>query len=333
MRDLKKILIIQTAFLGDVVLATGVLEKLHEHFPDAQLDVMVRKGNESLFHDHPYLHRVYIFNKKKKLRSLIANIIRIKQVKYDLVVNLQRFLSSGLITVLSGARRTAGFSKNPMSLFFTERFRHEISGDTHEVSRNHTLIEDFTDSIPEKPALYPSGACFNDVSRYKDQPYVCIAPASIWFTKQYPAEKWVDLINRLPGYKVYLLGAPSDARLCQKIQAKTKHSGITVLAGKLSLLQSAALMKDAVMNFVNDSAPMHLASAVNAPVTAIYCSTIPEFGFGPLSGDSFVVETRESLDCRPCGLHGYKECPEGHFRCAKTIKTEQLLNSLKKYEG
>lgn len=74
------------------------------------------------------------------------------------------------------------------------------------------------------------------------------------------------------------------------------------------------------MNYVNDSAPMHLCSAVNAPVTAIYCSTIPEFGFGPLSDNSHILQTKEKLSCRPCGLHGFKSCPEKHFKCAWGIE-------------
>jgi heptosyltransferase-2 len=101
-----------------------------------------------------------------------------------------------------------------------------------------------------------------------------------------------------------------------------------VLAGSLSYLQSAALMSRAVMNYVNDSAPMHFASAMNAPVTAVYCSTVPEFGFGPLSDNRHIVEISQSLYCRPCGLHGYSECPEKHFRCALEINTLQLLRTL-----
>jgi heptosyltransferase-2 len=82
------------------------------------------------------------------------------------------------------------------------------------------------------------------------------------------------------------------------------------------------------MNFVNDSAPMHFASAVNAPVTAIFCSTVPDFGFGPLSEDSAVVEVRSGLSCRPCGLHGYRECPEKHFKCAYEINMNELINRI-----
>ena len=82
------------------------------------------------------------------------------------------------------------------------------------------------------------------------------------------------------------------------------------------------------MNYVNDSAPMHFASAVNAPITAVYCSTLPSFGFGPLSNKNFVVETEVKLSCRPCGLHGKKACPLKHFKCAFTIREQQLLNTL-----
>jgi len=101
------------------------------------------------------------------------------------------------------------------------------------------------------------------------------------------------------------------------------------LAGELSFLESAALMKGATMNFVNDSAPMHLASAMNAHVTAVYCSTIPAFGFGPLSTKSFIIQTSEKLSCRPCGSHGYKTCPQGHFKCATTISPELLQSVLR----
>jgi heptosyltransferase-2 len=102
-----------------------------------------------------------------------------------------------------------------------------------------------------------------------------------------------------------------------------------VIAGQLSLLQSAALMSRAKRNFVNDSGPLHLCSAMNAPVTAVFCSTLPSFGFGPLSVDSSIVETKEKLSCRPCGLHGKKVCPEGHFKCGNGIDANELLNTLK----
>jgi heptosyltransferase-2 len=83
-------------------------------------------------------------------------------------------------------------------------------------------------------------------------------------------------------------------------------------------------MKDAQMNYVNDSAPMHLAGAVQAPVTAVYCSTLPKFGFAPFLPNGKILETEELLSCRPCGLHGKSSCPEGHFKCATTLKMDKI---------
>jgi heptosyltransferase-2 len=151
----------------------------------------------------------------------------------------------------------------------------------------------------------------------------------VWFTKQFPVEKWISFILALPkNTTVYLLGAPGDDALCESIKAATASCNVINLSGLLTFLQSAALQQKAVMNYVNDSAPMHFCSAVNAPVTAVYCSTIPGFGYGPLSTLSFIVETAQNLSCRPCGLHGHKACPQQHFNCAKTITNAQLLQPL-----
>ena len=328
---MQKFLIIQTAFIGDVVLATGLIEKLHEYFPDAQIDFLVRKGNESLTTNHPILHETLVWIKKEnKFTNLLRMLRRIRRSKYDKVINVQRFAATGFLTAFSGAKERIGFDKNPLSFLFTKKIKHVIKEGEHEIKRNHELVRSFTDDEPAKPKLYPSEADFNFTKSLKDQQYICLAPASVWFTKQYPKEKWISFIDKLPAeLRIYLIGAPSDADLCTSIISSSTHQRITSLAGKLSFLQSAALMKDAVMNYVNDSAPLHFASAVNAPVAAVYCSTIPAFGFGPLSDKSFIIQKEEPLYCRPCGLHGYKSCPEGHFRCALEIRDEQLLNAIR----
>ena len=330
---MQKILIIQTAFIGDVVLATGLLEKLHAQWPDASLSILVRKGNESLFDKHPFLHEILVWDKtKSKYRNLLRVLKKIRKIRYDKVINIQRFAATGILTALSRAKQTIGFDKNPFSFLFSDVIRHEVSSGNdamHEFERNHQLIRQFTDEIPAKPALYPTQKDRDTVARWKKQDYICIAPASVWFTKQFPAAQWTIFINALPkNITVYLIGAPGDHALCEGIRLEATHSSVTNLAGQLNFLQSAALLKDAQMNYVNDSAPMHFASSVNAPVTAVYCSTIPAFGFGPLSDNRHIVETAAPLACRPCGLHGRKACPLGHFHCAKLITTAQLLATL-----
>ncbi len=320
-------LIIQTAFLGDVILATPVVSELKRLFPEAEIDFLVKKGNESLLDNNPYLGTVFILDKSKgKFRELLRLIPLIRKRKYDLVINLHRFGSSGLITMLSGAKRTYGFDKNPFARFYTKKFSHKIGDNTHEVSRNLALIHEFGAKDRERPQLFPSMANFEAIEAYCKIPFFCLAPASVWYTKQLPIEKWVELIGLLQGKgKIYLIGGKSDIDLCEQIIKLSEPADVINLCGQLNLLESAALMSKATRNFVNDSGPMHMASAMNAPVTAFFCSTIPAFGFGPLSTDAHVAEISEQLSCRPCGLHGHKNCPEGHFKCGYGIEINAVL--------
>ncbi|MDX2196628.1 MAG: glycosyltransferase family 9 protein [Cytophagales bacterium] len=323
----KKIIIIQTAFIGDVILATGVIEKLHTHYPEAKISLLLRKGNEHLFHQHPFLEKIFIWNKQKsKHKNLWSLLWQIRKEKFDLLINLQRFFSSGLLMIFSGAKEKICFDKNPLAWLADSNAKHTIAPQMHEIDRNQELIKNITDNQASKPKLYPTEQDYKMVQPYTTKSYICIAPTSVWFTKQFPAHKWVEFLRQLPReMNVYLLGAKSDENLCQEILEKVENPFVHNLAGKLSLLASAALMKNALMNYANDSAPLHLASSLNAPICAIYCSTSPEFGFYPVSDISFIVETQQKLDCRPCGLHGYKSCPQGHFSCAESIDTQRLV--------
>lgn len=328
--SLKRILVIQTAFIGDAILATGVLEKLYQHYPTAQIDLLVRKGNDSLFNQHPFINTLLVWDKKQdKYKNLLQLLKVIKSNKYDLTVNLQRFAASGFLTAFSGAKTTVGFKKNPLSFLFTKKIEHQYN--THEIERNHQLIKDITDNEAAKPKLYPSKNDYNKVAQFKNAPYICIAPTSVWFTKQFPREKWVEFLNTISSpITVNFVGAPNDKLEVEEIirAVKNKNLHLTNLAGELSLLQTTALFKDAVMNYTNDSAPLHLASAINAPSRAIFCSTVTDFGFTPLSGNSAVIETDLQLACRPCGLHGHKACPKGHFKCALSIDVEKMVEAI-----
>jgi heptosyltransferase-2 len=332
---MKKILVIQTAFIGDVVLATSLIENLHQQFPEVKIDMLVRKGNESLFQAHPFLNQVLVWDKKNnKYQNWVGLLFKIRSIQYDVVLNAQRFAATGAWTAFSKAKIKIGFDKNPFSFLFTHAVVHQFSEKgQHEIDRNHLLLSSLFMTKVAMPKLYPTSSDELAVSSYQQLPYLCIAPASVWFTKQFSLEKWVDLINEVP-FKgpIYLIGGPGDKLLCDQILQKINRRSVVNLAGRLSFLASAALQKKAVLNYVNDSAPMHFASAVNAPVVAVYCSTLPNFGFGPLSDHSFVVQTNEALSCRPCGIHGKKQCPLKHFDCAKTIKMDQLIAPLLQVE-
>lgn len=321
----KNILVIQTAFIGDAILASSVLEKLHHFYPQSKISLLVRKGNESLYEAHPFLHELLIWNKKEgKYKSLFTLLKKIRNKQFDTVINLHRFASSGFLTSFSKASYTAGYDKNPFSFLFNLKAKHKIGDGRHEIQRYNDLIEDITDKSVTKPKLYPTYQHFLKIEPYTSTPFITIAPSSVWFTKQLPKEKWIELCNSLSdNITIYLLGAPNDRSLCEEIKHKSTHKNIQILAGELALLESCELMKYAKMNYVNDSGPLHLASSVNAPTTAFFCSTVPAYGFYPLAQNSQVIEIKD-LDCKPCGLHGYKACPKGHFKCGKDIEIKKL---------
>jgi heptosyltransferase-2 len=316
MVNYQNILVIQTAFIGDAILASSLIEKLHNYFPQSQLSILVRKGNEGLYNNHPFLKSVLVWDKQNNKSKNILNLLfQIRKNKYDCVINCHRFASSGFLTAFSGAKHKAGYKQNPFSFLFDTRIKHSLLEGFHEIDRYNQLIEDFTNSKVFKPKLYPSQNDKEFVKEYINTNYVCMAPGSAWLTKQLPVLKWVELCNKTPHETtIYLIGAAHEKSLAEEIKKGTSHPNTINLCGQFNLLQTMALISAAQMNYVNDSAPLHLASASNAPVTAFFLSTIPTFGFGPLSDKNVVKEVR-TLKCRPCGDHGFRACPEKHFKC------------------
>lgn len=321
----KRILIIQTAFIGDVILATSLIAFFKGVIENAEIDFVLRKSNALLLNEDPRINRLIKWDKgSKKIKGLFRTIKEIRLVKYDFVINTHRFASSGLMTAFSISAIKIGYDKNPLSFLFTKKVAHTIGDGRHEVDRLMDLVSEINDTR-FMPDLHIPNQAKDKVIVYQKEPYMVIAPNSVWFTKQYPLEKWVEFLdNTLFNGEIYLIGSPSEKEHSQQIIEKTKRKKVHNLCGELSLIESAALMSNAIMNYTNDSGPMHLCSAVNAPVKAIYCSTVPVYGFGPLSDDSEVIETKEKLECRSCGLHGHNACPEGHFKCGTTIDWRQL---------
>ena len=322
-----KFLVIQTSFLGDVILATAIAEKLHSIYPHGAIDFLVKFGNESVLKNNPNIRNVLVWDKKHdKYGNLIKLIGIVRKHEYEYVINLHRFGSSGLLTMLSGAPFTSGFHNNPFSFSYTHKYHHSVGNGEHEIVRNQQLISFISDAQPALPAVYPSQLDFEATKKYKDSPFVCIAPGSVWATKRLPIEKWVELCDRT-NLKIYTIGSSEESKLASEIISKSSNKFIVNLCGELTLLQTASLLKEAKMNYVNDSAPLHLCSAINAECTAFFCSTLPEFGFGPLGEKAIVVQTKEILECRPCGIHGRNTCPKGHFKCGETIQINDI-NSL-----
>ena len=329
----KTILIIQTAFIGDTILASQFARAVKDQYPNSKIHFFLRKGNESVIQGLPTIEKTWVWDKAGgKTKNLIKLIMELRQTRFDMVFNLHRHFNSGLISALMKSPFKAGFQQNPLSFFYTRKINHQIPDPRgwHEVQRNLELIPDFKivdNHKIYKPELPIQQKNIDKVAQYVSDNYFVVAPASVWFTKAWSEHKYRELTAELVKLgKVYFIGAPSDKDLCDRIRQDFPNT--ENLCGGLNLLDSAALMKHARRVFVNDSAPLHLASCVNAKTTAIFCSTVPAFGYTPLADDSVVVDVGNTLPCRPCGLHGYQACPLGHFKCSEDIQIKQVIATI-----
>jgi ADP-heptose:LPS heptosyltransferase len=338
----KNILIIQTAFIGDTILASHFARAVKDLYPQSKIHFFLRKGNESVIEGLPTIDKVWIWDKQGgKAKNLFKLVWQLRKVRFDMVFNLHRHFNSGLVTVLMKSPFKVGFAQNPLSFLFHQRVKHliphqSLHGGWHEVQRNLQLLQKaqpsyqiLEDAKYYRPQLPLKEKHFIKVAPHAEGDYFVVAPASVWFTKAWSEHKYRQLTQELSKKgRVIFIGAPSDRELCERIRKDISHT--ENLCGTLSLLDSAALMKNAIRVFVNDSAPLHLASCVNAKTTAIFCSTIKEFGYTPLAQDSIVIDVGNSLPCRPCGLHGHPKCPLGHFKCAENIEVERVLSTVTK---
>lgn len=335
----KTILIIQTAFIGDTILASHFARAVKELYPNSKIHFFLRKGNESVIQGLPTIEKTWVWDKQGgKTRNLLRLIGELRKIRFDVVFNLHRHFNSGFVAAQVHSPIKVGFKQNPLSFFYTHKVDHLIPHKPqdnevvplHEVQRNLQLIEAIVPGLKtsfKRPELPLEQKHFDKVTHLVQGDYFVVAPASVWFTKAWSEHKFRELTIELSKRgKVYFIGAPTDKELCERIRAGIANT--ENLCGLGNLLDSAALMKNAKRVFVNDSAPLHLASCVNAKTTAIFCSTVPAFGYTPLAEDSVVVDVENSLTCRPCGLHGHKACPLGHFKCSENIEIQKVLKTI-----
>jgi heptosyltransferase-2 len=331
-----RILIIQTAFIGDVILCTPLIKVLRETFPDAFISFLLIPETENVSENNPHLNEVLVYDKREKrgLGSFLQIVTKVKQGKFDLAVIPHRSLRSSLLAYLSGIPERIGFDRAIGSSLFTRKVTYRAN--LHEVDRNLSLLSCFTPHPTDtSPELFPSTEDFSyarkllsDSGIAEGEKIVGVAPGSVWATKRWLPERFAevsDLLLKEAGAKVVFLGSEEDRTLCERI-ADSMTEKPSTLAGKTSVLQSAAIVSLCKVILSNDSAPVHIASAMGTPVVAIFGSTIPEFGFAPYGVDQVIIQ--KQLDCRPCGIHGRRQCPEKHFRCMQDISIEEVLEAV-----
>lgn len=332
---MERILVIQTAFLGDAILTLPMIEKLHELNPGALIDVIGIPGTKEIFANSPFVNEVLVFEKRGKHKSpagIYAFAKELKEKGYSKIFSPHRSFRTSLLVWLTQVKETYGF--DTASLSFVYKYKIKYRPDYHEVRRLLEIIKPGTGDnewkiIPRIKENKKTDEKIDDLLKGITGKIVAIAPGSVWETKKYPAESYSRLAKLLTeeGYSVVLLGSKEDTGLCSSI-AGTSSGSIHSFAGKLTLTESVYLLKKCVLLISNDSAPTHMSLLASTPVLTVYCSTIPAFGFYPYHLNSISV-SYDNLSCKPCGIHGLRKCPIGTFECASKVPPESLFEKVK----
>lgn len=324
-------LVIQTAFLGDVILTTGLLSHLADQF--GPVDVVVTPGALPLLATHPAVRTAIPFDKRGTESGplgflRLAN--RLRNAGYARAYLPHRSLRTALLARTAAIPERIGFAGSPGAWSYTRRVVRPETG--HDAERILALAEPSAGT-----AARVSLGLTEDDQRHADEwlrkhgisgPFVAVAPGSIWGTKRWT--RYAELVAALPG-PIVVLGSKEDRSLAEEV-ARAAPERAHAAAGELPLMASAALIQRATVLVTNDSAPLHLASAVGTRVVALFGPTVPAFGFGPRGAADVVVE-QLNLSCRPCSSHGPQVCPLGHHRCMTEISAERVLHAVHPVPG
>jgi len=308
-------LVIQTAFLGDVILSTPLLAALAEqHGP---VDVVTTPLAAPLLETHPAVRQVFAYDKRRADRGwqglkTLAN--RLREQQYGRAYLPHRSLRTAALALLARIPSRIGYAGS-WSFLYTEARTKPRTG--HETDRLLALANEASGVY--RPQLRPTPEDERVAAGLIDGDFVALAPGSIWGSKRWPY--YAELAAQLPANTaVVVVGGVDDKGLGEDIVQAVRPSGRPAVnaCGTLTLRQSAALIGRAALLVTNDSAPLHLATAMGTPVVALFGPTVTEFGFGPLRAGDVALGVDE-LRCRPCSPHGPPQCPLGHHRCMRDL--------------
>jgi heptosyltransferase II len=328
-------LVIQTSFLGDVILTTPLIAELGKR---GAVDVLVTPQGATVLANNPSIRNTIRYDKRGTYGAALGLWQTIKSIRlqrpYDRAYLAQGSFRSGVLAMLTAAKERIGFASSTGRVLYTKQLPYRP--DRHHAERLWSLsmaeCADPPTADQIRPRLYPSDADRRAVDLLlrnippDDAAFVALAPGSAWGTKRWPY--YLDLARRLAGdFPIAVVGSSADSDIATRIsEALPKGSVIDGTRG-LSLLASAELIGRAQAIVTNDSAPQHLASAMGTPTLTIFGPTVPEFGFGPLA-ERHATAGHDGLSCRPCHRHGPPRCPLGHWRCMRELTTEHIASLL-----
>jgi heptosyltransferase-2 len=322
-------LVLQTSFLGDVVLTTPLLAELARRGP---VDIVVTPQASPILAGHPSVREVITYDKRGAQRGLggawaLGRSLRTRN--YDAVYCAQGSWRTAAIAALATRGARVGFDTSAGGPLYSQRITYHR--EQHHAERLWRLAAGSeAPALPEliRPRLVPGEReqaavdALLAAAPAEDGTMLALAPGSVWATKRWPA--YAALAARLADqYRIVVIGGKEDAPLAAAIASAAGANRVIDATGQLSLLASAELLRRCTALVTNDSAPQHLASAVGTPTLTIFGPTVPAFGFGPLA-PRHRTAGRDRLDCRPCDPHGPAVCPLGHWRCMQDLDVAHI---------
>jgi len=321
-----KVVVWQSAFLGDLVLTSNLLLNLFENLPSAEIFLVARPFAVELFKNfHPNLRIIPL---EKTLKGTWKVIKTVKGG--DLAFGVQRGTRTSLSLFLAKIKERVGFNSAELAFLYTKRVEH--SWGIHEVERNQKLLKAvglkvFTDKL----FLPIDTNLLKEVKEKFELPkeFVAVAPSANFEPKRWSSSHFAELIEKITskGWPVVLIGAKGkDERVAQKVVSKLRDpSKVINLVGRTSVRKLVHIIKLSRLVISNDSAPVHIAEAVETPVITVYCATSSYYGFFPRRGLFFEPK---NLSCHPCKPNP-KVCKAGTEECRWTVSPEEVWEGVK----
>lgn len=324
-----RILIIHTAFIGDIVLSTPLIKKLRDTYPKAEITYLTTPVGASILRNNPHLNHIIEYDKRgehKGMKGFWAIAKKLKMEAYNLVITPHRYLRSTFLTFLTGAPIRRGYDSAAASFLYNERVHYDKS--KHEVEKLLSFVPK-DEGKRYEIEIFPTELEVEKVDKLLEkrrEKVVVVAPGSKWFTKKWPLEYFNRVIKELEKREdttVVVVGGKEEMFFNMSLANTTID-----LRGKTTLLELAEVIRRADIVLTNDSSPIHIASAFpNVRILALFGPTVEKFGFFPWSKNSEVFQV-EGLECRPCSIHGGDSCPKKHFKCMLDIKPEMVLERI-----
>lgn len=324
-----RILIIHTAFIGDIVLSTPLIKKLRDTYPKAEITYLTTPVGASILRNNPHLNHIIEYDKRgehKGIKGFWAIAKKLKMEAYNLVITPHRYLRSTFLTFLTGAPIRRGYDSAAASFLYNERVHYDKS--KHEVEKLLSFVPK-DEGKRYEIEIFPTELEVEKVDKLLEkrrEKVVVVAPGSKWFTKKWPLEYFNRVIKELEKREdttVVVVGGKEEIFFNMPLANTTID-----LRGKTTLLELAEVIRRADIVLTNDSSPIHIASAFpNVRILALFGPTVEKFGFFPWSKNSEVFQV-EGLECRPCSIHGGDSCPKKHFKCMLDIKPEMVLERI-----